>query len=211
MDTTRTEDELRRFFAQNCDFVLAAGEVEHFASVPGKLPEVAFWGRSNVGKSSLINAVTGRRGLARASNTPGRTQQIVFFNLADQLMLADMPGYGFAKAPKADIKKWNRLIAEYLQTRSRLRCVLLLIDARHGVLKADEESMKVLDTLAVNYQVVLTKADQVRGGLPETIEAVEKIIKKHPAARPIALPTSADKNTGIEAVRDFLVTLAEQG
>lgn len=202
-----TDEDLRRFFARECAFVLAAGEPEHFESVPGALPEIAFWGRSNVGKSSLINAVTGRKALARASVTPGRTQQIVFFNMADTFMLADMPGYGFAQAPKADIRKWNRLIQYYLETRSRLRCVLLLIDGRHGVLKADEESMTALDKLAVNYQVVLTKADQAKGGAEATRQAVAAAIKKHPAARPDVIVTSAEKKAGIEDVRRFLLSL----
>lgn len=209
--TPLSDATLRGLFAQNCDFVLAAGEPEHFASVPGALPEVAFWGRSNVGKSSLINAVTGRKGLARASNTPGRTQQIVFFNLGDALMLADMPGYGFAQAPKADIKKWNALIAHYLQTRSRLRCVLLLIDGRHGIMKADEDSMRVLDSLAINYQVILTKADKARGKkMTDMVAAVEGKLKKHPAARPFVIATSAEHNEGIDAVRRFLMDFIPQ-
>lgn len=205
-DTTISAETARRFFAQPCDFVLAAALLDHLDSLPPRLPEVAFWGRSNVGKSSLINAVTGRKGLARASNTPGRTQQIIFFNMADQLLFADLPGYGHAQAPKADIAKWNAMIRRYLQTRTALRCVLLLVDGRHGVLKKDEEMMSFLDKMAVNYQVVLTKADQVRGGgTAETFAAVQKSLKKHPAARPHPILTSAEKGQGIDEVRAFLM------
>ena len=205
-------DELRRFFAKPCDFLVAAAQPEHFDAVEPDLPEVAFWGRSNVGKSSLINAITGRKGLARASNTPGRTQQIVFFNMADGLLFADLPGYGHAKAPKEEIKKWNAFIRYYLKTRARLRCVLLLIDARHGLKANDEEMMDFLDRMAVSYQIVLTKADQVRDGDPEqTLSHVREKIRKHPAARPEPILTSAEKGQGIDAVRDFLLTLAEVG
>ena len=205
-------DDLRRFFAKSCDFLVAAAQPEHFDAVEPDLPEVAFWGRSNVGKSSLINAITGRRGLARASNTPGRTQQIVFFNMGEGLLFADLPGYGHAKAPKEEIKKWNAFIRYYLKTRARLRCVLLLIDARHGLKANDEEMMDFLDRMAVSYQIVLTKADQVRGSDPSaTLAQVRERIKKHPAARPEPILTSAEKETGIEQVRDFLLTVAEIG
>jgi GTP-binding protein len=156
----------------------------------------------------LINAVTGRKGLARASNTPGRTQQIVFFNMADTCGFADLPGYGHAKAPRADIKKWNALIRYYLKTRSRLRCVFLLVDARHGLKPNDEEMMGFLDQMAVPYQVILTKGDQVRGADPsEMVKALELILKTHPAARPDVLLTSAEKGSGIQEVRDFLLSL----
>lgn len=202
----------RKLFAQSCDFVLAAAQPEHFNAIPVDLPEVAFWGRSNVGKSSLLNALTGRRGLARASNTPGRTQQIVFFNLADRLLFADLPGYGHAKAPKADIARWHSFIKHYLKTRGRLRCVLLLVDARHGALAKDLEMMSFLDKMAVSYQVVLTKADQVRGGDPAAVQAeVEALLKKHPAARPTTFLTSSEKGEGIPELRAFLLEIAELG
>lgn len=200
----------RRFFAGPCDFILAAAQPEHFNAIEVELPEVAFWGRSNVGKSSLINAITGRKGLARASNTPGRTQQIVFFNMADQLLFADLPGYGHAQAPKAEIDKWNAFIKYYLKKRASLRCVMLLVDGRHGLKANDQEMMAFLDRMAVNYQVVLTKADQVRGGDPtQMVLETEKLLKKHPAARPNALLTSSEKGQGIEAVRAFLHSLTE--
>jgi len=205
-------EDVRRFFAQSCDFVLAAAQPEHFGSITVDLPEVAFWGRSNVGKSSLINAITGRKNLARASNTPGRTQQIVFFNMAGRLLFADLPGYGHAKAPKVEVNKWNSFIRYYLKTRLRLRCVILLIDARHGVKANDHEMMTFMDKMAVNYQVVLTKADQVRGSDPAACVAeVEAQLKKHPAARPTVMLTSSEKGLGIDELRAFLVELAAIG
>lgn len=205
---TPSADDLRRFFSQPCNFVLAGSVPEHLDSLPTVMHEVAIWGRSNVGKSSLINAVMGRKALARASNTPGRTRQIIFFNLAEQLLFADLPGYGYAKAPKTDIKKWNAFIKYYLRGRQQLRCVLLLIDGRHGILAKDEEMMEFLDTMAVSYQIVLTKADQVRDGIEAMVAAVEAALKKHPAARPTALVTSAEKGEGIDEVRRLLMAYA---
>lgn len=202
-------EELRRFFAQPCDFVLAAAMPDHFDSIPVDLPEVAFWGRSNVGKSSLINAVTGRKGLARASNTPGRTQQIVFFNMAGRFLFADLPGYGYAKASKVDIKKWNNFIDVYLKKRLRLRCVVLLVDGRHGAMKNDIEKMDLLDSLALSYQVVMTKTDQVRGADPlQTKIELEKLLTTHAAARPEVIMTSAEKGLGIPELRNFLLETA---
>ncbi|MDD3181599.1 MAG: ribosome biogenesis GTP-binding protein YihA/YsxC [Alphaproteobacteria bacterium] len=205
-------EEGRRFFAKPCDFILSASQPENFDLIGVDYAEVAFWGRSNVGKSSLLNAITGRKALARASNTPGRTQQIVFFNMADALLFADLPGYGHAKAPPEEVKKWNAFIRYYLKKRAKLRCVLLLIDARHGVMKIDMEMMDFLDRMAVNYQVVLTKADQVRGGDPtERVAETEAFLKKHPAARPHVLLTSSEKGQGIPHLRTFLLGLAEIG
>ena len=202
-------EDTRRFFAQPCDFLIAAAQPEHFGALEVDLPEIAFWGRSNVGKSSLINAVTGRKALARASNTPGRTQQIVFFNMAGALLFADLPGYGHAKAPKEEIKKWNAFIRYYLKTRVKLRCVILLVDGRHGIKANDHEMMEFLDRMAVNYQVVMTKADQIRGGDPvATVAAAEEALKKHPAARPTVMMTSAEKGDGIDVVRAFIHELA---
>ncbi|MDX9688945.1 MAG: YihA family ribosome biogenesis GTP-binding protein [Proteobacteria bacterium] len=205
-------DELRRLIAQPCDFVLAASEASHLESLPVQAPEVAFWGRSNVGKSSLINALMRRKALARTSTTPGRTQQIIFFNLADQLLIADLPGYGHAKAPKTDIEKWNALIRNYLRTRSRLRCVFLLLDGRHGVKANDQEMMSFLDQMAVSYQVVLTKADQMRGMDHEgRVAEVEALLRKHPAARPTVLLTSSEKDQGLDAIRQLMLETIKQG
>ncbi len=211
-DENREKEAARKLFTQPCDFVLAASVPEHFGSLEGKRPEVAFWGRSNVGKSSLINALVARKGLARASNTPGRTQQIVFFNLADQLLFADFPGYGHANAPKEEIVKWQGLIDRYLKTRARLRCVLLLIDGRRGITEKDKESMARLDKLAVSYQIVLTKADQVKADeLVERTRATKTLLKKHPAARPDIFVTSAEKGKGLDDLRLFLMGFAENG
>jgi len=189
-------------------FALAASQPDDFGRLEVDLPEVAFWGRSNVGKSSLINAVTNCKGLARASNTPGRTQQIVFFNIEDRLMFADLPGYGYAKAPKAEIAKWNAFIRSYMKKQLRLRCVLLLIDARHGVMPHDAEKMTFLDDLAVPYRVVLTKADQAKGGAASCALAVAKILAKHAAAHPLPLVTCVKTGEGIEELREFLNTFA---
>lgn len=207
---SETAEAARRLFAGPCDFRVSAAQPEHFDALEEALPEIAFWGRSNVGKSSLINGLTGRKGLARASNTPGRTQQIIFFSLGGRLMFADLPGYGHAKAPKDEIAKWNAFIKYYLKKRTRLRCVLLLIDARHGALAKDIEKMAFLDTMAVSYQVVMTKADQLRGADPDIRKAeVEALLKKHPAAHPDVLLTSAEKGEGIAALRERLYSFVE--
>lgn len=196
----------RKLFAQTCECVLAAAIPEQFPPInETALPEVAFIGRSNVGKSSLINALTGRKALARASNTPGRTQQIVFFNLGNRLMLVDLPGYGHAEAPKEKVVQWNGLIRRYLQTRSNLRCVCLLVDSRHGLLAHDLEMMQQLDRAAVSYQIVLTKSDQLRAmdREPRRLQS-EAMLSKHPAARPTVAITSAEKGTGIDDLRQLL-------
>ncbi len=198
------EEVARRFFAGPCVFVLAAAEPDHLESLPLEAPEIAFWGRSNVGKSSLINGITKRKGLARASNTPGRTRQIVFFNMNEKLLFADLPGYGHAKASKSEIKSWNAFIRHYLKTRCNLRCVLLLIDGRHGLKAIDKEKMAFLDEMAVNYQVILTKVDQNKDRLEKVTQDVQKALKKHPAARPDVLVSSAQKDVGMEQIRSFL-------
>ena len=200
-------ESARKLFAGPCDFVLAAAEPEQFPKTP--LPEVAFIGRSNVGKSSLINALTGRKSLARASNTPGRTQQIIFFNLGQRLMLVDLPGYGHAQAPREEKDRWDHLVQHYMQTRPILRCVCLLIDSRHGAMANDIQMMKFLDRACVSYQIILTKSDQVRGIDKETKpRQVQALIAKHPAARPAILSTSSEKGAGVDEVRTLLAGFA---
>ena len=165
-------------------------------------PEVAFLGRSNVGKSSLINSLLGVRGLARASNTPGRTRELNFFNIADALTLIDMPGYGYAKAPKKEVKKWQSMLRGYLRGRPGLTRAFVLIDARHGVLAADEEMFDLLDESAVTYQLVLTKIDKLKPAEVEKIYAeTEAAVKKRSAAFPLIHATSSEKFTGMEELR----------
>lgn len=198
----------RWLFAQECVFVSGAA---NYDGVPdADLPEIAFVGRSNVGKSSLINALTGRKTLARTSNTPGRTQQINFFRLQDALMLADLPGYGYAKASKTEIKRWTRLIFDYLRGRPSLRRVCLLIDARHGLKTKDIEVMKDLDDAAVSYQIVLTKCDKVKpGALAQLLDTTASRIAKHVAAHPTIIATSSVKNDGVESLRAELAMMAD--
>ena len=198
----------RLLFARQCDFRLGVARLNQLPL--NETSEVAFAGRSNVGKSSLINALTGRRTLARTSNTPGRTRQLNFFDLAGRLTIVDMPGYGYAKAPKGEISQWNRLIRDYLRGRVELRCLCLLIDARHGIKPSDEELMDMLDEAAVSYQIVLTKADKVKAGALAALgDAVRLAMKTRAAARPDVLTTSAQKGTGVPELRAFLATLAE--
>lgn len=176
-------------------------------------PEIAFAGRSNVGKSTLVNKVAGRRALARVSNTPGRTQQVNFFAVGapqagDRLMVVDLPGYGYAAAPKDTVAGWTELIRLYLKGRVPLRQVMLLIDGRHGIKPNDEEIMRLLDQAAVPYQIVLTKADKLGRGMAEKMRAAtEAALVKHPAARPHAMVTSAEDGTGIEELRALIASL----
>jgi GTP-binding protein len=198
----------RVLFAGPCDFVISAAKIEQLPQAA--LPEVAFAGRSNVGKSSLINALTGRRTLAKTSNTPGRTQQINFFTLAEALMLVDLPGYGYAAAPKAKVAAWSRLVELYLAGRPALRRTLLLIDARHGIKDVDREIMAILDRAAVSYQVVLTKADKITAGaLAGCADAVAAEVRRHSAAHPEIIATSAREQTGIAELRAGLATLSD--
>jgi len=197
----------RKLFSQSCTFVRAVAAPDQMP--PPGMPEVAFAGRSNAGKSSLINALTGRKGLARASGTPGRTQQIVFFNLADRLTIADLPGYGFAKAPKAEAAAWNALMRDYLQNRASLRCVVLAIDSRHGILANDRDMMNRLDRAGVSYQAVLTKADRLRPAERDARrDQVAAALARHPAARTDAIVTSAEEGLGLEELRAFLAEFA---
>ena len=199
----------RLLFAQECDFVRGAADL---AGIPAtKLPEVAFVGRSNVGKSSLVNALTGRKTLARVSNTPGRTRQINFFRLGDRLMLADLPGYGYAKVSKTESDKWTELIFSYLAGRPSLRRVVFLIDSRRAPLPHDIEVMDLLDRAAVSYQIVLTKVDKLKAAELRDIEAQTKAVAdKHTAAYPELLATSAEKGTGIPELRASLAALASR-
>jgi GTP-binding protein len=208
---TYSDEELaaaRQLFAQECTFLLGVANLVQLPE-PG-LPEVALIGRSNVGKSSLLNALTGRKTLARVSNTPGRTQQINFFDLGRRLMLVDLPGYGFAQAPHGMVVAWTRMIRAYLRGRVSLRRVGLLVDGRHGLKKTDLDMMKMLDTAAVPYRVVLTKIDKIGArALVDTVAKVEKGLIKHPAAAPKVLPTSSETGAGIAELRADLAGLAE--
>jgi GTP-binding protein len=191
--------------------LLFAGETEFLKGVVAMdgLPEadrieVCFAGRSNVGKSSLINALTGRKGLARASNTPGRTQEINYFTAGD-IYVVDLPGYGFANAPLAVVEKWQRLLKNYLQGRQTLRRVFVLIDARHGAKAVDEEIMTLLDRSAVTFQCVMTKVDKLKGdALAASMAKTREALAKHPAAYPELLLTSSEKGEGIETLRAII-------
>jgi GTP-binding protein len=198
----------RRLFARQARFVAAAADPE--AIPPDGLPEIAFAGRSNVGKSSLVNALCGRRMLARTSHTPGRTRQINFFELGGRLMLVDLPGYGHAEAAKSAIARWNRLLRGYLQTRAALRRTCLLIDARHGLKETDRPLVSLFDGCGVSYQIVLTKLDKLR---PAEIDAVARGVAAelagHPAAHPEIHLTSARDGHGLAALRAALGSFAE--
>jgi GTP-binding protein len=197
----------RRLFAQDCRFVAGSDRIE--ALPPVGLPEIAFAGRSNVGKSSLVNALTGRTTLARVSHTPGRTQQLNFFELGGRLMLVDMPGFGFARVAKKKIKDWTGLIERYLRGRPSLRRVCLLIDARHGAMANDRAFMERLDAAAVSYQAVMTKADQVNPAeLERQILALGAELAKHAAAHPEIIATSAHAGAGVPELRAALAALA---
>lgn len=197
----------RLLFAASCNFLLSVAQM---AQLPASdLPEVAFAGRSNVGKSSLVNALTDRKTLARTSNTPGRTQQLNFFDLGKRLMLVDLPGYGYAQAAKSDIKQWTSLTRDYLRGRAQLRRVLLLVDARHGLKPNDREVMAEFDTTAVVYQVVLTKADKVKPAeLDALLATMRQELIMHVAAYPEIAITSAVKRSGIAELRAELAELA---
>jgi len=204
-----SDDEIeagRRLFAGDWTFVSAAGSLASMPPMAG--PEIAFAGRSNVGKSSLINALTGRRALARTSNTPGRTQELIFFAGPHRLMLVDMPGYGYAAAAKSKVAAWTALIHDYLRGRATLARVYVLIDARHGLKETDDAILDTLGKAAVSHEIVLTKCDQVgAAALAERVEATEAAMRKRPAAFPDLVATSARTGAGIAELRAAIARL----
>ena len=199
----------RKLFAGEWQFVWASPSIETLP--PMGSMEVAFAGRSNVGKSSLINALTGRNALARTSHTPGRTQELIFFEGPDNagLRLVDMPGYGYASAPKEKVDQWTKLVFDYLRGRVSLKRVYVLIDARHGIKKNDDEVLGLLDKAAVSYQVVLTKTDKIKAaGVPRLIAETGEKIRKRAAAFPEVLATSSEKGEGLDELRAAIVKAA---
>ena len=197
----------RHLFAQNCTFMLGVASLKQLPD--DSLPEIAFAGRSNVGKSSLINSITGRNSLARTSNTPGRTRELNFFDLGGRMRIVDMPGYGYARASKSDVKNWNLLIKDYLRGRQSLRKLLILIDSRHGMKESDRELMDMLDDAAVQYNVIMTKADKVtKAILTDTHGKISGELKKRAAASPDVLTSSSAKKQGIEEIRAMLASMA---
>jgi GTP-binding protein len=197
----------RLLFAGPIEFERGVPSMEHLPDAD--VPEVAFAGRSNVGKSSLINGLTGRNKLARASTEPGRTRELNFFRMGDRLRLVDLPGYGYAKAPKSEIGRWTKLTRDYLRGRPTLKRVILLIDGRHGLKPDDKDVMDALDTAAVSYQLVLTKADKVK---PTEIAAIAAATRaataKHPAAHPEIIATSSETGLGMDLLRAEIAALA---
>jgi GTP-binding protein len=211
LDAAPRSDEVeaaRKLFAGPCDFVWGATSAENLP--PERLTEIAFVGRSNAGKSSLVNALTGRKSLARVSQTPGATRQINFFNLAERLMLVDLPGYGFAKRSKTESEAWQEMIFAYLRRRSRLRRVALLIDVRRGAMDSDIQVMELLDRAAVSYGLVLTKSDELKpAARPKALAAVQAEAAKHTAALAEIQLTSALTGEGIPQLRTHLAALAQ--
>ncbi|MEI4232749.1 ribosome biogenesis GTP-binding protein YihA/YsxC [Roseovarius sp. D22-M7] len=196
----------RMLFAGSVDFL--KGVVAMDGLPPADRPEVCFAGRSNVGKSTLINVVTGRRALARASNTPGRTQEINFFTAGDSHYLVDLPGYGFANAPVAVVRQWQALLKQYLSGRATLRRAFVLVDARHGIKTVDEEIMRLLDSSAVTFQCVLTKTDKINAATRDQVLAqVRERLASHPAAFPELILTSAETGEGLSTLRAAIATL----
>ncbi len=207
-----TADELergRRLFTQNCEFIRGCAAMDDLP--PVSLPEVAFAGRSNVGKSSLINRLTGRKALARVSKTPGRTRELNFFRAGSQLMLVDLPGYGYARVSREETERWTELIFAYLRGRPNLRRAFLLIDARRGPLDTDAMVMSLLDRAAVSFQVVMTKSDKpAEAEFVRSRAETESELRKHPAAWPDIISTSAHSGAGIDELRASLASLAAE-
>jgi GTP-binding protein len=196
----------RKLFAGSCDFFFAAASADGLPPVGP--PEVAFAGRSNVGKSSLVNALTGRSGLARASHTPGRTQELIFFDLRGKATLVDMPGYGYAAVAKSKSASWGRLVQDYLRGRPSLLRVFVLVDGRHGLKESDHETMRMLDSAAVSYAVVLTKRDEVKVVEQDArVDATLEGLRKHVAAYPEVLFTSARSGEGVAELRAHIARL----
>ena len=197
----------RLLFARDVTFMLSAVSLDTLP--PARLPEICFAGRSNVGKSSLINALTNRKGLARASNTPGRTRELNYFNVDEKLFMVDLPGYGYAKASKSDIVRWTKLTREFLFGRASLRRVFLLIDSRHGSKESDIELMNMLDETAVTYQIVLTKIDKIKKSeIDEVYIKTAALITKRPAAYPNIILTSSEKKNGLDELRSTIANIA---
>ncbi len=199
----------RKLFAGACDFYYAAANSDGLP--PIDRPEIAFCGRSNVGKSSLVNALTGRSSLARASHTPGRTQELIFFNLADRLNLVDMPGYGYAAVSKAKSASWAGLVRDYLRGRTSLMRAFVLVDGRHGLKASDQETMNALDAAAVSYAIALTKRDEVKAGEQgERVAATLEALRKRPAAYPGVFFTSARTGEGVPELRAHVAKLLDE-
>jgi len=197
----------RWLFSQTCTFIIGATKMSDLPEA--EQTEIAFAGRSNVGKSKLINALINHKNLARTSNTPGRTQQVNFFNLGNILTIADLPGYGYAKAPRKTISQWTNLVGDYLQSRAQLRRACLLIDGRHGIKESDREVMRMLDKSAVSYQVIITKCDKIKPNqIEKLIEKTNAEISDYVAAHPMLIATSSLKGIGIPTLRASLAALA---